>query len=86
MKAATTGNDGCIKVLSQAQPTVAKEKQADRALVEIAEEIFNRHLNTEPTHVEQSTLAASREMATSPKDKVFARQILQIEQRYSVNF
>ena len=40
------------------------------ALIEIAKEIFSSGLNTEPTLMEESSLASSREMTTSPKDKV----------------
>ena len=40
------------------------------ALIEITEEIFSSHPIAEPTHMEESSLEASREMTTSPKDKV----------------
>jgi len=50
--------------------TVVQETKADMALIEMAEEIFNHHLNEEPIILEESTLVASEKTTTSPKDKV----------------
>ena len=40
------------------------------ALIEIMEEIFSSRLNAELTLVVESSMVASREMTTYPKDKV----------------
>ena len=50
--------------------TVVQETQADMALIEIAEEIFSRRLNEEPTIMEESRLVVSGNTTISPKDKV----------------
>ena len=50
--------------------TVVQETQADLALIEIAEEIFSRRLNEEPTIMEESRLVVSGNTTISPKDKV----------------
>ena len=42
------------------------------AMLEITGETFNHYLNAEPTRMEENSLVASREMTTSPKDKVVA--------------